>query len=366
MDVRLQQAIAAARAGKRDEAGILLDRFLEDNPEDVHGIFLKSTLATSKEERVESLQQVLALDPDHRGAKLMLERLGEPIEAETPVVVPIMVEPEPLIEERLIVEPEPPVDEPFIEEPEPIVEPEFIIPEEEVEPIVVTEEDARVGDIEATAIALTVAELESEMVDEDEDPIEEIFAPPALDETLVVYPDEPAAEEYDEFPELSDEGEYDEEEFAEFPVLVDEEEFDEFPQLDEDEEVPDWLAEDAGFAAEEATVQDELIDQEEMPLEMGELPDWLQEEPTEEWLAQEQIEPVETFVEFKDDLGEKPDTISQDTFEPSHVKVLKPAPQKKKPRLTKQILEIALVFLIILALGVMAGLAYVFITMLTG
>ena len=52
MDIRLQQAIAAARAGKRDEARVLLDRFLADEPEDVHGIFLRSTLATSKEEQV--------------------------------------------------------------------------------------------------------------------------------------------------------------------------------------------------------------------------------------------------------------------------------------------------------------------------
>ena len=295
----------------------------------------------------------------------MLERLGEPIEAEPPDVEPMMVEPEPPIEEPFIVEPEPPIDEPFMVEPEPIVEPEVIIPEEEVEPVVVTEEDVRVDVIEATAIALTVAELESEMGDEDEDPLEEIFAPPALDETLVVYPDEPVVEEYDEFPELSDQGEYDEEEFAEFPVLVDEEDFEEFPQLDEDEEVPDWLAEDAGFAAEEATTQDELIDEEEMPLEMGELPDWLQEEPTDEWLAQEQIEPAETIVAFTDDLVEEPAMISREEFESSHVKVLKPAPRKKKPRLTKRVLEIAMVVLIILALAVMAGLAYVFITMLT-
>lgn len=357
MDVRLQQAIAAARAGKRDEAGILLDRFLEDNPEDVHGIFLKSTLATSKEERVESLRHVLAIDPDHRGAKLMLDRLGEPIEVEPPVV-------------------EPPVVEPFEVEPEtivhPVVEPEVILPEEEVEPIVVAEDDFPVDDIEATAVALTVAEIESEMADEDEIPLEEVFATPALDETLVVYPDEPAIEEYEELPELIAEEKaeefpelVDEEEYAEFPEFVDEEKADEFPELDEKEEVPDWLAEDAGFAAEEAPAQDEVVDQEEMPLEMGELPDWLQEEPTEEWLAQEHLEPIESNAAFEDDFVEEPLLISEEEAGPEPVKVLTPAPQKKKQRVTKRALEIVLAFLIILAVAVIGGLAYVFITMLT-
>jgi hypothetical protein len=304
MDVRLQQAIAAARAGKREESRVLVDRFLEDQPENVHAIFLKSTLAASKEEQVENLRQVLEIDPDHRGAKLMLDRLGVPLEVEPPTIV------------------------------QPFPEPEEQPIEEEVEPIVVAEDDFPAEEIVATVVGITASEMEPEVVDEIDIPFGEELAKPELEETLIVYPDEPVIEEFEEIPEIVAE-----------------------------EEIPDWLTEDADIGAEATIVQDEFIDEEEMPLEMGELPDWLQEEPTEEWLSQEQTKPVVSEDEFLEDFVEEPVFIAEEETLEEPVHVLTPPKTKKKGKqVSKRTLEIVLGLLIILAFLVMAGLVYVFLS----
>lgn len=303
MDIRLQQAIAAARAGKRDEASVLLERFLDDQPDNVHGIFLKSTLATSKEEQVDSLRQVLTIDPDHRGAKLMLDRLGEPIEAEPATII------------------------------QPVVEPDEQLSEEEVEPVVVAEDDLPAEEIVATAVVLTADEIGGEPVDEAALPADEVITTPGIEETLVVYPDEPASQEPEEMPELIDE-----------------------------EEVPEWLTEEVDYADEATIVHEAVVEEEDTPIEMGELPDWLQEESTEEWLSQEHLDITETGAEFQDELVADPVIISDEEFAEVPVQIAVAEPKRKGKKVSKRSLEIVLGLLIFLALVVMIALAYIFIT----
>lgn len=303
MDVRLQQAIAAARAGKRDESRILVDRFLEDQPDNVHAIFLKSTLVTSKEDQVECLRQVMLIDPDHRGAKLMLDRLGEPIEAESATIIQPVIEPE--------------------EQPE----------EEEVEPVVIAEEDLPVEEILATTIVAAAGEMEEEVMDEGDIPFFEEATEPELEETLIVFPDESVTDEVEEIPEPIDE-----------------------------EEVPEWLTEEVSHPDEEVIVQEELVDEEEMPLEMGELPDWLQEEPTEEWLSQEHIDTTTSEVDIHEEFAEEPVFVSGDDFVEEPTKITASEPKRKGKKVSKRVLEILLGLLVVLALVVMAGLVYVFFT----
>jgi hypothetical protein len=310
MDVRLQQAIAAARAGKRDESRVLVDRFLEDQPDNVHAIFLKSTLVTSKEDQVECLRQVLTIDPDHRGAKLMLDRLGEPIDAEPATIVQPVVE--------------------AAEQPD--VETLGQLEEEELEPVVIANDDLPAEELLATTVVLAAGEMDEEVIGESDMPLIEEVAEPELEETLIVYPDEPISQEAEDIPELIAE-----------------------------EDVPEWLTEEVGYADEATIVQEESIDEEDMPLEMGELPDWLQEEPTEEWLSQETLEPQESGVEFQEEFAEEPVFISDDDFleEPTATTAAKP--RKKGKKVSKRALEIVLGLLVFLALVVMVGLVYVFI-----
>ncbi len=323
MDIRLQQAIAAARAGKRDEARVLLDRFLDDQPDDVQGIFLRSTLATSKEERVEDLRQVLSIEPDHRGAKLMLERLGEPVEVEPPAAEPVEFEP---IEDELM-------DDVPATIVHAIEEPEMEITLEDEEPVVVTEEDIPFEDIEATAVVLIADDVQDEVIEAIDWPIEDEVVEPVIEETMIAYPDEPIIEEDDEFSEL------------------------------EEEEVPEWLTDEAAFKAEAEMAQEEAIDGEDMPLEMGELPDWLQEEPTEEWLSQEQIETPKSVDELPDGWAAEPVKIPDGDFAPMSVDAFAPQPKKKRKKVSKKSLEIVLGLLIFLAVLVMVGLVYVFFTL---
>ena len=336
MDIRLQQAIAAARAGKRDEARVLLDRFLVDQPEDAHGIFLRSTLATSKEERIENLQQVLEIDPDHRGAKLMLERLGEP---ETPA--------EPTAEDF-----EPEVPQAVSEEPADEAVVTMIQPFEEAEDLPVYQDEEveaePFGDIEATAVVMFADEMEEAGIEEAALEAEEEEVAPALDETMIALPGEQEWEE-EELPVHAADEEYSK------PV-----EDEDFPPLPEEEEIPEWLTDEAAFKA-EAALAAEAAEEEEMPLEMGELPDWLQEEPTEDWLSQEQIETKEGFETIPDDWLEEaePMELPDEDFYVQPDEYVKP---KKRRRVPKRAIEIIFGFLIVLAVLVMIGLVYVFLT----
>ena len=125
MNPRLQQAIAAARAGKTDQAKVLLDRVVLDEPDNVHAWFLLGVISETKEEQVECLNQVLAIDPDHAGAQKRLAMLTEPEDVQLLVESPPPPSPDLGEEEEAALEdvPESVEEEPVVEEPEDLSEP---------------------------------------------------------------------------------------------------------------------------------------------------------------------------------------------------------------------------------------------------
>ncbi|MEZ4511270.1 MAG: hypothetical protein R3C62_05300 [Chloroflexota bacterium] len=84
MNVKLQQAIGAARAGESQKAQVLLAQILKEDTQNVHAWFLLSHLVESKEKKVAFLQKVLDLDPNHQKAR---ERLTELVPPETDPIV---------------------------------------------------------------------------------------------------------------------------------------------------------------------------------------------------------------------------------------------------------------------------------------
>ena len=75
MDLRLQQAIVATRAGRTDVAQQLLTNLLQDNPNDANAWFLLGNIVDTPERQSLYLQQCVTLDPDHTIAKRRLVQL---------------------------------------------------------------------------------------------------------------------------------------------------------------------------------------------------------------------------------------------------------------------------------------------------
>jgi tetratricopeptide (TPR) repeat protein len=79
-NVNLAQAIAAARAGKTAQARILVDRILQDDPDNANAWFLLSTIAETEEEQVASLEKILEIEPNHEAAAARMSQLSLPAE----------------------------------------------------------------------------------------------------------------------------------------------------------------------------------------------------------------------------------------------------------------------------------------------
>jgi hypothetical protein len=94
MNMQLQQAIAAARTGKRAEAKALVNQVLLEEPNNVHAWFLNSVVADNSDEQVSSLKRVLELEPNHEIAQKRLSQL-EPAWEGTAASVTDVPEPEP-------------------------------------------------------------------------------------------------------------------------------------------------------------------------------------------------------------------------------------------------------------------------------
>jgi tetratricopeptide (TPR) repeat protein len=130
-DDLLQQAIAAARAGQKDEAKTLLIQVLKANPRSEQAWVWMSATVETEAERIHCLKQVLAINPDNQLAQKGLRSLGaleevsasepEPESEPEPGPEP---EPEPVPPPMPEMEPEPPY------EPEPAPEPEQALYEE--------------------------------------------------------------------------------------------------------------------------------------------------------------------------------------------------------------------------------------------
>ena len=85
MDLKLQQAIVATRAGRTDVAQHLLAQLINEKPDNAHAWFLLGNIADSKERRVRYLQKAVALDPQNSVVKSQLENLTAPF-VPTPVI----------------------------------------------------------------------------------------------------------------------------------------------------------------------------------------------------------------------------------------------------------------------------------------
>lgn len=107
MSEKLQQAIAATRAGKTKDAQILLTQLLKEDKEDVHAWYLLSLLVESPEKKRAYLSRVLALDPSHAKARAQLAELDDDVVAETTAVFPADDDAEPYVvhEEQTVVSP---------------------------------------------------------------------------------------------------------------------------------------------------------------------------------------------------------------------------------------------------------------------
>lgn len=75
MNQKLQQAIAATRAGQKREAQVLLTQVLQEEPEEVQAWYLLGLLVESPHKQRAYLGKVLALDPNHEKARRHLARL---------------------------------------------------------------------------------------------------------------------------------------------------------------------------------------------------------------------------------------------------------------------------------------------------
>jgi cobalamin biosynthesis Mg chelatase CobN len=68
MSATMQEAIAAARAGDKQQAQLLLSQYIQANPNDAQGWYLMSQLVDSKARRAAYLSKTLAINPWHERA----------------------------------------------------------------------------------------------------------------------------------------------------------------------------------------------------------------------------------------------------------------------------------------------------------
>ena len=340
---RLQQAIAAARAGKTSEAKVLAERLVEENPDNPHALFLLGMLVDSQDEQREYMQRVLDLDPDHKAANKRMAQLG-PVE-----------EPEPLAEE--------PVEELVEARPQ-----EF-----EAEP---QELEAEPQEFEAELLDETI--VAAAVVDQDvligEEAVKEMEEPPF---ELV---DEASVEELDEqFFEAEEEPDIGLAETLVGAAVVGEALEPETPEVED--EIPDWLFEEARSEEELLEIDEaQLWTDEPVPVE-EDLPDWLQEDKSEEFAdiySEEQLISVPEEPEpaaYEEDsealaaavgagMAADIDLFEDESFEAVEEPVVEPAPAErpKKKKSANRGLEILLIVLIIIALIVVGVLGYLIIS----
>jgi hypothetical protein len=131
MNPHLKQAIAAAHAGKKPQAKVLLARVIKDEPENANAWFLLSSLADTDEQKIQHLQKVLELQPNHPTAADQLAKLvptpPEPVEelAREPIIDDSFEEPSEDDGTVTNIFPLPQIDVPEVDEPEvdqPVVE----------------------------------------------------------------------------------------------------------------------------------------------------------------------------------------------------------------------------------------------------
>ncbi len=75
----LDEALELIRAGKRQEASVLLAHFLSQNPHHERAWHMLSYACTERDKQIYALQRVLQSNPDNRVARKQLDRLYSPV-----------------------------------------------------------------------------------------------------------------------------------------------------------------------------------------------------------------------------------------------------------------------------------------------
>lgn len=84
-DPRLIHAISVIRRGERVRARALLRAVLADDPRNLSAWLWACEVAPTREERINCLRHILAIDPSHEGARHYLDRLGGEIAPPKPL-----------------------------------------------------------------------------------------------------------------------------------------------------------------------------------------------------------------------------------------------------------------------------------------
>jgi len=397
MSLQLKQAIALAKAGQNDQARLLVEKAIEEDPDNANAWLLLSTLVETQEEQVQSLNRVLAIDPDHGTARKRLSKIGPILSGEETGEISALFEDETVVAEMDDIVPEPTDEVPAtvitaaphsLDEAEssPEVMPEDTIDESPGQ----TDEMAEEAAGESVAEQAEEPDLDSQIdvlltVDQEQgdDGLTTMVSPVVLDaieEDQDEAQDEVRREEAEPIPETvisatpapAEQGIPDEqqpktalEETLEMPdedleglISIGEPSVD-LPDLDD---IPDWLRDEGGYAEPGSELRTIAPASEEKPMEethFEEIPGWLQEGPGEEWL--EKSKP--TVHEKAIDTARNDERILRATVagatEPGDDEDLEQPGRRKRPRLSTRTLEIVLGILIILALLIVAALAYV-------
>jgi hypothetical protein len=337
---RLQQAIAAARAGNTDEARELVDGLVEENPDNPHALFLRGMLASSQEEQVEYLNRVLEIDPDHKAANRRLAQIA-PAEADDATVL-------------------------IIDDPEEIEEPEAV-------------ED--IGTVETVVGAGALFAAEDDLAEE---PAEE-QGEWGVAETVVTAAAVGAGIEALEDDTTIAEVSFSEDTFIEEDLAEEEAPYDSVDDTvitaagDQDEDIPEWLMAETRSEEELTAAGSQDMWGDAPAEEVEELPDWLAEEPSDDW-ADSRDKSAAAFAidatgesDFDDSWADEEsdpdadvdqDVLAEDeategdmaTKDEEAEEVVK---EKTKKKSSTRGLEIALVILISIALLIVIGVLYV-------
>lgn len=346
MNQHLKQAIAAAHAGKKPQAKVLLARVIKDEPENANAWFLLSSLADTDEQKIQHLQKVLELQPDHPTAADQLAKLvptpPEPVEDVAPEPVEesfgelsgddgTITNIFPLPDVDLPEADEPVFDQPAVEVPDdpdeamvwlerlaadqgasldelPSLSELPVEPEPEPEPTYSEPygiEDGAESDTDSTA---TFSPYESDMPDDKDDAmawLEQLAADQGtpFDELAAMSDADPLADTItgldDDFAWLDDDSS-EEDDFPEtLEPMMDEEEVEEdepartlkvskdldFVDQAKGDSIPAWLAEDEELISADTVMTPAPVEEEEA--EPENLPDWLLDESIEGWVGDE-------------------------------------------------------------------------------
>jgi hypothetical protein len=342
---RLQQAIAAARAGNTDEARELVNGLVEENPDNPHALFLRGMLASSQEEQVEYLNRVLEIDPDHKAANRRLEQIA-PAEADDATIL-------------------------IIDDPEEIEEPEAV-------------ED--IGTVETVVGAGALFAAEDDLAEEPaEEPGEWGVA-----ETVVTAAAVGAGIEALEDETTMAEVAFSEDTFIEDDLVEEEAPYDSIDDTviaaagDQGEEIPDWLMAETRSEEELTAASSQDLWGDAPAEEVEEVPDWLAEAPSDDWAdirdksgaafaiaatgesdfddswadeESEQDAGVDQVALAEDETTEE--GSAEDDMATEDEEAEEAVEEKPKKKSSTRGLEIALVILIVIALLIVIGVLYV-------